>query len=115
MIAVCSEILATPTRRRDGEPKVTKAIIYLKSDDLDPHASRCAEYLERQGYELEGVIMDDWDAAQAMLDSHQVAVIVASTTEHLPPKRRPRIEIVANERAGMWEARTRIIRRNAAR
>lgn len=92
---------------------MTKAIIYLKSDDLDPHASRCAEYVERKGYEFEGVVMDDWAAAQAMLDSHQVTVVVASTTEHLPPKRTPRIEIVANERAGMWEARTKIIPRNA--
>lgn len=92
---------------------MTKAIIYLKSDDLDPHASRCAEYVERNGYELEGVVADDWSAAQAMLDSGQVGVVVASTEEHLPPKRRPRIEVVANERAGVWESRTRIIPRNA--
>ncbi len=94
---------------------MTKAIIYLRSDDFDPHASRGTEDVERQGYELEGVIVDDWAAAQAMLDSEQVSVVVASTTEHLPRKRRPRIAIVANERAGMWEARTRIIPRGAAR
>lgn len=94
---------------------MTKAVIYLRSDDFDPHASRCTEYVERQGYQLEGVVIDDWDAAQAMLDTGQVTVVVASTVEHLPPERRPRIEILANARAGMWEARTRIIPRNGAK
>ncbi len=94
---------------------MTRAIMFIRSDDFDPHATRCTQHIEKQGYEFKGVVTDDWDAAQDMLDERKVDVVVVSTEEHLPAKRKPRIEVVANQAASIWEARTRVIRRNAAR
>lgn len=93
---------------------MTRAIVFVPSDEFDPHAARCTAYAEDRGYELQGVIRDDWAAAQRMLGDGQTSVVIVSEESHLDPNRRPRIEVVANQyssRNSRWEQRTRVIRR----
>lgn len=73
---------------------MTKAIVFVRSDEFDPHVTRCAAYAEEQGYEVTGVVLDDWGAVQKMLNDGQAGVAVVSTGSHLPSKRRPRVEVV---------------------
>lgn len=91
---------------------MTKAVIFVKSDDFDPHATRCTLYCEERGYEIAGVVMDDWGAVQQMLGDGQASVALVSTEEHLPAQRKPRIEVVANAISARWAKRTRVIRRS---
>jgi hypothetical protein len=92
---------------------MTRAIVFVRSDDFDPHATRCTMYAQEQGYELAGVIVDNWAAVQQMLGDGEASVALVSVEEHLPAKRSPRIEVVANQYGSRWEKRTRIIRRGA--
>lgn len=73
---------------------MTRAIVFVRSDEFDPHVTRCAAYAQEQGYEVAGVVLDDWAAVQKMLDEGQAGVAVVSTGSHLPAKRRPRVEVV---------------------
>jgi hypothetical protein len=93
------------------EAPLTTAIVFVRSDDFDPHATRCTIYAQEQGYELAGVIVDDWDAVTRMLHDGDAGVAIVSTEEHLPPKRTPRVEVVANATGSRWERRTRVIRK----
>jgi hypothetical protein len=92
---------------------VTRAIIYVPDGEFDPHASRCMEYCKRRGYKFEGIIRGDWEEANRMMQDGQTSVVLVSTESHLPPQRKPRIEVVANEEREPGMERTRILRRNA--
>lgn len=93
---------------------MTRAIVYVPSKDFDPHAALCSVYATEHGYDIVGIVRDDWTAVQKMLGDGEASVALVSVEEHLPPKRKPRIEVVANAVKSRWEGRTRIIRRNAA-
>lgn len=92
---------------------MTRAIVFVRSDDFDPHATRCTIYAEEHGYDLAGVVVDDWQAVIRMFENDEADVAVVSEESHLPKQRRPRLEVVANAASDRWEKRTRIIRRNA--
>jgi hypothetical protein len=94
---------------------MTKAVIFVPVGEFDPHAARCAEYVEEKGYELAGVVRGDWAAVQKMMRDGEADVVVLSTEDHLDPRRKPRIEVVANAALSRWETRTRVIRRGGAR
>lgn len=95
---------------------MTRAIVYVPADDPDHiHAARCTAYAEQCGYELTGLVRGDWPAVEQMLGNGETSVVLVSEEGHLPPKRKPRIEVVANAIATRWERRTRVIRRNAAK
>jgi hypothetical protein len=90
---------------------MTRAIIFVPAKDFEPHADRCLAHCEAQGYEFQGIIRGDWDAAQRMMGDGETSVVLVSTEDHLPPNRKPRIEVVANQALSRWETRSRIIRR----
>jgi hypothetical protein len=90
---------------------VTRAIVFVPSDDFDPHATRCVAYAEERHYELVGVVRDDWNAVLRLIGDGQVGVVVVSDEAHLDPERQPRVEVVANQYSSRWEKRTRVIRR----
>lgn len=94
---------------------MTRAIVYVKTDsEYEAHAARCLEHCQQRGYEFQGLIRDDWEAAQKMLGDGQTSVIIVASETQLDPDRKPRIEVVANQPpATKWEERTRLIRRNA--
>lgn len=92
---------------------MTRAVVYVPpTADFDQHAARCMEYCEQQGYELRGIIRNDWEAAERMMGDGETSVVIVSTEAHLDPQRKPRIEVVANQAATRHETRTRIIPRN---
>jgi hypothetical protein len=90
---------------------MTRAVVFVRSDEFDPHATRCTIYAEEQGYELTGIVVDDWDAVTRMLGDGEASVAIVSTENHLPAERKPRVEVVANAHSSRWEKRTRVIRR----
>lgn len=102
---------------------MTRAIIFVPSENYDEHAARCLSYCEQQGYEFTGIIRDDWEAAEKMMKDGQTSVVLVSVEAHLNPERKPRIEVLDqivpyadNEQpASMRDRRTRIMRRNEAR
>jgi hypothetical protein len=92
---------------------MTRAIIYIPAGEFDPHAARCVNYAEERGYELVGIVRDNWPAARKMAEDGGTTVVIVSEESHLDPERKPRIEVVANEysNGSRWERRTRVIRR----
>jgi len=87
---------------------MTRAIVFVRSDDFDSHATRCTLYAEEHGYELAGVVTDDWGAVLRMFKSGAADVAIISEESHLPAERKPRLEVVAGAAPEKWERRTRI-------
>lgn len=94
---------------------MTRAIVYVPSGDFDPHAARCTAFSEERGYDLKGIVRDDWESVKKMMQNGEVSVVLVAVDGHLDPNRTPRIEVVAeqstNQPASRWEKRTRVIRR----
>ena len=87
------------------------AIIFVPSTEFDPHATRCITYAEERGYRVVGIVRDNYDAAMAMTRAGRAEVLIVSEEGHLPPRRKPRLEIVAHTASVRYAERTRIIRR----
>ena len=94
---------------------MTRAVVFVRSDEFDPHATRCTIFAEEVGYEIAGIVRDDWPAVLKMLGDGEASVVLVSVEDHLPADRKPRIEVVANQGVRRFEARTRVIRRIWAR
>jgi hypothetical protein len=75
---------------------MTKAIIYIPKGEFDPHAGRCMRHSNQRGYNVEGVVRGDPDAAGKMLRDGTVNAIVVSRPDHRDA-RWPRVEVVADE------------------
>ena len=86
---------------------MTRAIIFVPPGEFDPHAARCMERCVRDGYTFTGLVRGEWDEVQRMLDAGEASVAIVSVEEHLPPNRKPRIEVVGNEPISKYEGRTR--------
>lgn len=81
----------------------------------------CIEYCERQRppYLVVGLVVDNgrirWAEIRGMFIADEADVLVLARREHLPPQRRPRIEVVdehpTGARAGPHTRRARIVRR----
>lgn len=78
---------------------MTDAIIYVPTNELDPHAARCAEYCAERGYTVDSIIRGDWAAAAQLLNGGVVGVVVVARADHLDPKRRPRVEVAGEDGA----------------
>lgn len=81
----------------------TLAIIYVTSAHVDRHTERCAEYINRLGYRLAAVIVDElgggrWPEAAAMLMDGTAQVLVVADRDELPTERTPRVDVVSEER-----------------
>lgn len=93
---------------------MTRAIVYVKTDDkYVAHVDQCMDYCQRQGYDFQGLISDDWAAAERMRDAGETTVIIVATAAHLDPERKPRIEVANQPAVTRWETRTHVIRRDA--
>ena len=87
----------------EGEPGLRAVIWVAAGDDWERHAGRCADYCERVGYEVVGVVAEAtggrWDdIVHMVLTDERAEVVVVADRGHLPRDRTPRIEAVADER-----------------
>jgi hypothetical protein len=108
---VSSLWLPNVIHRRRGD-HVTRAIIFVPAKDFEPHADRCMDHLHARGYQFQGMICGDWDAAQRMMDDGETSVVLVATETYLDPNRKPRIEVVANQQTGQYERHHRTARIN---
>lgn len=96
---------------------MTKAIVFVNADRLLPNASICVQYCLAMGYAVVGVVRGSWDEVIGLTRERKAEVVVVAEDDDLPPDRKPRVEIVAHQRAepaGHRTVRTsRIIRRAA--
>lgn len=74
---------------------MTIAVVFVPTAHVIPFAKQCLDYCAGRGYEIAGVVRDDWPAAFAMMATGLVDVIVVARREHLDPNRTPRVEILA--------------------
>ncbi|SNY29178.1 hypothetical protein [Paractinoplanes atraurantiacus] len=115
--------------------KPVEAIVFVLSGHLLPDADRCIRYCLSRGYNMIGVVRDDWRAAMEMLADGRAEVLVVADPQHLDPNRTPRVEYVSHAEPAVAAAvpepdrpagatarqpksrteRTRVIRRTAAR
>jgi hypothetical protein len=93
---------------------MTRAVIYVPEGQFDPHADRCMDYLQKRGYQFQGLIRGDWAEAVRMMGDGETSVVLVSTDQHLPADRKPRVEVVADQPTEAGHRRTRIIRRGGA-
>lgn len=84
--------------RSSETPTEPRAIVYAPNTADVAATARCLEYCNDQQYHLVGVVTD-WDAAQRMLVSRQVAILVVDRHDDLPPDREPRLDVVADSPA----------------
>lgn len=75
---------------------LTKVIIYIPNGKFDPHADRCMRHSNQRGYDVEGVVRGNPDAAGKMLRDGTINAIVVSRPDHRDPGW-PRVEVVSDE------------------
>lgn len=78
--------------------EVTEAIVFVLSGRLLPDADRCIRHCITQGYEMVGVVRDDWSLAMEYLADGRASVLVVASDRDLDPDRAPRIEVVSHYR-----------------
>jgi hypothetical protein len=74
---------------------MTTAVVFVLTQYLARDADRCIQHCIAQGYEMIGVVKDDWEAAIALTKKGDASIIVAASPDHVPPDREPRVEYVA--------------------
>lgn len=95
---------------------MTSAIVFALTQHLITDADRCINYCLAHGYDMVGVVKDDWARAIEYLTTGVASVLVVASTDHIPPDATPRIEVVADAppaHPGPAHERTRMVRRNA--
>lgn len=94
---------------------MTLAVVFIPAAvHLATYAAQCLDYCANRGYEVCGIVTEDWPSVVKLVGAQAATVVVVARAEHLDPEREPRIEIAANAAASRYETRTRLIRRNAA-
>lgn len=99
------------------------AAIYVKAENVDKYTERCADYIQRIGYELTTVVVDDrdggrWPEAATLLIEGTVEVLVIAERDEVPSDRTPRLDVVSEERRRLIpqqrgsSCRPRLIRRD---
>lgn len=97
-----------------------RAVVFIRTADSIEALERCTSYVRQHRYHLVGIITDDWEAVQRLIENGEAGVVVVDCREDLPYDREPRFEFVAEQpRAGrnqrqVHRRRTaRVIRRAA--
>lgn len=75
---------------------MTNAVVFVLSQYLMADADRCIRHCLMQGYNMIGVVHDDWSAAIAMLRQGKASVVVVAAPDRIDPDREPRIEYVTH-------------------
>ena len=89
----------------------THAVVFVLSTRLLPDADRCIQYCIKSGYDMIGLIRDNWREAMEYLADGRAEVLVIADERPLPTDRAPRIEVVCHQRAaGVRETRTRMLK-----
>lgn len=76
--------------RPSGEART--AIAYVPHDDIEQSTLACLAHADRRGYQVQGVIVGNWEDALSMALEGLVDVVVVARREHLPPEVLPRVE-----------------------
>lgn len=76
---------------------MTRAVIYTTTEEYEPQVERCMRYLNAKGYQFEGVVRGNWAQVQHMFDNDGASVAIVDREVYLDPKRKPRIEVAADE------------------
>jgi hypothetical protein len=71
-------------------------MVFVLSRRLVPDVGVCIEYCLTQGYNMRGVVQDDWVKACDYLHSGEADVLVVADDRSLNPDRAPRVEVVAH-------------------
>jgi hypothetical protein len=74
----------------------TAAIVFVMSRYLLRDAARCIDYCRVQGYNMVGLIKDDWAAAIALTRKGEAEIIVVADPQHIDPDCKPRMEFVSH-------------------
>jgi hypothetical protein len=90
---------------------MVNAVVFVLTRHLLPDAELCISYCIAHGYNMIGVVKDDWTAATQYLYSGKAHVLVAADARHVDPDRQPRVEFVADH-GPSGRPRTRIIQRS---
>jgi hypothetical protein len=72
-------------------------MVFVLSSRLLPDAGICIEFCIQQGYNMIGLIKDDWKKACDYLYAGKCDVIVVADSRTLDPDRTPRVEVVAHQ------------------
>lgn len=74
-------------------------MVFVLSHRLYPDVGICIQFCIAHGYDMGGVIQDDWQKAVDYLYSGKCDVIVVADERSLDPDRAPRVEVVAYQQA----------------
>lgn len=87
-----------PKDRRDLQP--TQAIVYVPPGirSAGVWTDTCGEYVQRRGYRL-AAVCSVWADVIRLLFGGKADVVVVGRRDHLPRDRKPRVEVVSEERA----------------
>lgn len=72
-------------------------MVFVISDRLLPDAGICIEYCRVHGYNMCGIVRDDWVTAVDYMHSGRADVLVVADDHSLDPDRAPRVEVVAHQ------------------
>lgn len=86
---------ALPIKIQRRETPLTLAVVFVPAGhEAVQFISQCMAYCANRGYQVAGVVTDNWTAAIASIMSCGGGVVVVARPEHLAPDREPRIEVV---------------------
>lgn len=78
---------------------VINAVIFVPEAEHLVYIAQCTEYCQNQGYQIAGVIRDDWRATVAMLSTGLATIIIMARPDHFDPAWEPRVEFVSDAAA----------------
>lgn len=76
---------------------MTSAVVFVISKYLENDANQCLDYCAARGYEIAGLVRDDWDAALNVIRAGLATVVVVAAAERLDASCTPRMEVVAGQ------------------
>lgn len=78
--------------------ELVRAMIFVLHDRVTVDGKTCLDYCMFMGYNMVGVVQDDWRKACDYLYRRECDVLVVADTRTLDPDRAPRVEVVAFHR-----------------
>lgn len=75
---------------------ITRAMIFVLHNRVYIDVKICIDYCLAMGYDMRGVVQDDWRKACDYLWRRECDVLVVADSRSLDPDRAPRVEVVAH-------------------
>lgn len=76
--------------------ELVKAMIFVLRSRIVIDGQICLNYCLAMGYDMRGVVIDDWRKACDYLWRREADVLVVADARSLDPDRAPRVEVVAH-------------------